>query len=140
MSDNLRGKFFIFPIKKSEKIKSLLESRTEGMLTLAINLIMPIVRFKKEKVLPLNTIKSIMNLALFVLLSYAITSMKWIKFYITRDKQAHFTFNDFFIKFVAIKEIIIDGEDESYKCICTYFTLNKKLIGVISYSYRQTKK
>jgi len=140
MTDKLRGKFFIFSKEKSEKVKSILESRIEGMSTLAMNSIMPIVKFKKDKQLPLNTLKSIWNLALFILLAYALTSIKWVKFYLTGSEETTFTFNHFFTKSVAIKEIIINGEEEDFKCICTYMTFKKRLIGVISYSYKQIKK
>lgn len=137
MKDKLRGRFFIFSKTKSEKVKSMLNSKVEGMSTLALNSIMPIVKFKINKPLPLNTLKSIANLFFFILFTYALISIKWIKYYLKREK---INFNDLYIKHVAIKERIINGEEEDYKCICTYITIKKRLIGVISYSYRQTKK
>jgi hypothetical protein len=137
MSDRLRGRFFIFSKEKTEKIKGLLESKIEGMSTLGINSIIPIIKFKKDKFLPLNTLKVLFNLSLFLLLAHMLISMKWIKRYLKKEKR---NFTELFVKFVTIKELVINGEEEDFKCLCVYFTLGKKLIGVISYSYRQKEQ
>lgn len=137
MKDKLRGKFFIFSNAKSEKIKGLLESKIEGMSTLGFNSIMPIVKFKKDKLIPLNSFKVLCNLAIYIAISHIIVGIQWLKQCKKEDSK---NFNSLFVKFVIIKEIVINDEENNFKCLCTYFTLGKKLIGVISYGYKQTEK
>lgn len=137
MNDKLRGRFFMFSPEKTERVKGLLESKIEGMSTLGLNSITPIVKFKKDKFLPLNTLKTLFNLAFFLVLTDTLVGMKWLKRYLKKDRK---NFTDLFIKFVAIKEVIIKGEEEDFKCICVYITLRKRLMGVITYSYRQKEQ
>lgn len=137
MKDKLKGRFFIFSNAKSEKVKGLLESKIEGMSTLGFNSIMPIIEFKKDKFFPWSTLKTLLNLALFIGFAYVVVIMQWFKWYFRKERKP---FNSLFVKFVVIKEIVINDEDNSFKCLCTYFTLGKKLIGVISYGYKQKDK
>lgn len=137
MKDKLRGRFFIFSNSKSKKIKSLLESKVEGMSTLAFNSIMPIVKFKKNKFLPLNSLKVLFNLTIYVAIAHIIVGIQWLK---QCRKENSKEFNLLFTKFVFIKDIVIEDEENNFKCLCIYFTLGKKLIGVISYGYIQIEK
>ena len=132
MKDKLKGRFFIFSNSKSEKIKGLLESKIEGMSTLAFNSIMPIVKFKKNRLLPLNFIKVLFILAIYIAISYIIVSIKWLKQCRRKNRKS---FNILFEKFLFIEEVVIQDEENNFKCLCIYFTLGKKLIGVISYGY-----
>lgn len=107
------------------------------MSTLGMNSIMPIVKFKQDRFLPFNTLKAILDLISFIGWAYFITSMRWLRHYLKKDKE---NFNSLFVKLVGIKELVINDEENDFKCICVYFTLRKRLIGVISYSYRQKEK